>query len=76
MWDVVLGESGPDRRGRADGAGGAVEANEEPVAGRVDLPAAEPVQSRAHHVVMLLQQEAPPPVAEPVGRAPWTRRCR
>ena len=61
-----------DRAGAADRATGSVEGGEEPVAGGVDLAPAEPGQLLAHDRVVLVEERAPPGVAElggPRGRA-------
>ena len=61
-----------DRPGGTDGAGGAVERGEEPVAGRVPLLAAEARELPAGESVVLREQISPPAVAKlggPLGRA-------
>jgi hypothetical protein len=50
---------------RADGAGRAVERDQETVAGSIDLPGPEAGEGGADHIVVLLEQQAPPSVTEP-----------
>jgi hypothetical protein len=60
-------QPGPDGVGRPDGPGRAVEGVQEPVPGCLDLPAPEPGQLLAHHLLVLDQD--PVPAAVPFSAA-------
>jgi hypothetical protein len=62
--DPDAGETFQDRRRAVHGAGRLVERGEEPVAGRVDLAAAEAFQLLADESVMRGQDLAPSPIAD------------